>query len=85
MSEHEELSATTMGGKLGCLTGFLAGFPVFGASMFIAFYGDCFESAQCHRGEGLRFLAVILLTLAVAVPVGLVTRKLVNEWMRDRS
>jgi hypothetical protein len=53
--------------------------------MFLAFYGDCFDSEQCHRGEALRFLAVILLTLAVAIPVGLLTRKLVNGRIRDGS
>ena len=84
MGEHEELSATTLGGKLGCLTGFLAGFPVFSAAMFLAFYGDCFDE-QCHRGENLRFLAVIVLTLGVAVPVGLLTRKVVNRWTRNKS
>ena len=85
MGKHDELSGTTLGGKLGCLAGFIAGFPVFCASMFLAFYGDCFDSEQCHRGENLRFLAVILLTLAVAIPVGLLTRKLVNRWIGNRS
>jgi len=47
------------------------------------FYGDCFE--QCQSGEGLRFLSVMLLTLAVAMPVGVLTRNLVNRWTRDRS
>ena len=84
MSEHDELSATTLGGKLGCLAGFLAGLPVWAVLMFLAFYGDCFHSEQCHRGEGLRFLLVILLTLAVAVPVGLLARKLVNALIDKR-
>jgi len=85
MSEHDELSGTTLGGKLGCLAGALVGLPVLGALMFISFYGHCFDSAQCHRGEALRFLAVIVLTLAVAIPVGLLTRKLVNGRSRDVS
>ena len=85
MSEHDELSGTTLGGKLGCLAGALVGLPVLGTLMFLAFYGDCFDSEQCHRGEGLRFLAIIVLTLAVAIPVGLLTRKLVNGRIRDGS
>jgi hypothetical protein len=38
MSEHDELSAPTLGGKLGCVSGFVAGFSVLGNSMFVAFY-----------------------------------------------
>ena len=60
--------------KFGCLTASLVGLPVFGALMFLAFYGDCLDSQQCHRGEGLRLFGVMLLTLAVAAPVGLLTR-----------
>ena len=85
MGEHDELSGTTLGGKLGCLASALVGLPILSALMFLAFYGDCFDSEQCHRGEGLRFMAVILLTLMVAVPVGLLTRKLVNGRIRDRT
>jgi hypothetical protein len=81
MAAHDELSATTLGGKLGCLAGTVAGLPVLFVLMFLAFYGDCFDNEQCHRGEGLRFLLVILLTVAVAVPVGLLTRRLVNRRM----
>jgi hypothetical protein len=85
MSEHDELSGTTLGGKLGCLAGALVGLPVLGVLMFLSFYGDCFNSEQCHRGEGLRFVVVILVTRAVAVPVALLTRKLVNGRIRERS
>ena len=84
MAEHEELSATTLGGKLGCLAASVVGLPIFSVLLFLAFYGDCFDSEQCHRGEGLRFLLVIVLTLGVAVPVGLLTRKFVNGWLGER-
>ena len=52
--------------------------------LFVAFYGDCFDSEECHRGGGVRFLLVIVLTLGVTITVGLVTRKLVNAWLDER-
>lgn len=85
MGQHDELSGTTLGGKLGCLASALVGFPVLGALMFLAFYGDCFDSEQCHGSEGLRIMAVMLVTVMIAVPVGLLTRKLVNGRIRDRT
>lgn len=78
MSANDYQSGTTIGGKLGCLAATLVGLPVFGAALFLLLYGDCFESYRCHQGEGLRFLVAVLLTVAFAAPVGLLTRKLVN-------
>jgi hypothetical protein len=84
MSDYDDLSGTTLGGKLGCLASALVGLPTLGVLMFLAFYGDCFDSEQCHRGEGLRWVFVILLTFAVAAPVGLLTRGLVNRWNQSK-
>ena len=82
MSTHDYPSGTTLGGKLGCLAAALVGLPIFGAAEFLWFYGDCFDSERCHQGEAYRWIVVILLTVAVAAPVGLLTRKLVNARKR---
>ena len=79
MSEHDELSGTTPGGKLGCVAGSIVGLPILSVLSFLAFSGHCGPDDPCQRGLGLRELIVISLTLAVAVPVGLVVRKIVNR------
>jgi len=84
MADHEELRGTTLGGVIGCLTAFVFGMPTFMVAMIWAFFGDCLDSEECHRGEGWRFLVVILLTMAVAIPVGVLVRQLVN-WMVRRK
>jgi hypothetical protein len=84
MAKHKDLSATTFGGKLGYLAASVVGLPIFSVLLFVAFYGDCFDSEECHRGGGVRFLLVIVLTLGVTITVGLVTRKLVNAWLDER-
>jgi len=56
MADHEELRATTLGGAIGCLAAFVVGLPTFIIAMLAAFYGDCLDSEECHRGEWWRFL-----------------------------
>lgn len=75
----------TVGGKWGCAASAAVGLPVFGALLFVFFYGDCFDNPACSRGDGPRWLAAFLITAVVAGAVGLLTRKLVNGLKRRKT
>lgn len=85
MCESDYDGASTIGGKWGCAAAAIVGLPVFGALMFLGFYGDCFDNAQCDRGQGMRWLVVIVITVVSATSVGFLTRKLVNGWKHKGS
>lgn len=85
MPEHEELRGTTPWGAVGRLAAFRVGLPLFVVAMFFAFYGDCFDNEHCSQGSGLRFLGIVLLTLAVSVPTGSVAHLLVIRMARKRT
>ena len=78
MGESDYDGGGTIGGRWGCAASAVVGLPVFGALVFVGFYGDCFDNPQCYRGDGLRWIAAFLVTALVAACVGLLTRKLVN-------
>jgi membrane protein DedA with SNARE-associated domain len=79
MREHGELSAGTLGGKLGCFAAALTGLALWAALWFLSFYGTCHEGDPCRRGEGRRALIVIGIVAVVATVVGLFVRSVVNR------
>jgi hypothetical protein len=79
MREHEELSAGTLGGKLGCLAAAITGLPLWGVLWFLSFYGHCGPDDPCQRGQGLRALFVVAIVAMVASAVGLGVRRLINR------
>jgi hypothetical protein len=69
----------TVGGKLGCLASALIGLPLWGALWFLSFFGTCRQVDPCHRGEGVKALALLGIVAVVAAVVGLTIRYLVNR------
>jgi O-antigen/teichoic acid export membrane protein len=85
MREHGELSAGTLGGKLGCFAAALVGLPLWAVLWFLSFYGHCHEGDPCRRGEGLRALIVIGIVAVIATGVGLIVRSVVNRSAANRN
>jgi len=86
MRGHEELSAGTLGGKLGCIAAAFVGLPLWGVLWFLSFYGHCHEGDPCRRGEGLRVVIIIIgIVAAVSTVVALTVRSFMNRRRANRK
>jgi len=85
MRGHEELSAGTLGGKLGCIAAAFVGLPLWGVLWFLSFYGHCHEGDPCRRGEGLRVVIIIGIVAAVSTVVALTVRSFMNRRRANRK
>lgn len=80
MSGSGYRGGTTPGGKWGCAFAALAGAPLFFFLVLMEALGDCVPDAACHKGF---LLMVVLPTILIATPIGLVVRWLVNRRWGD--
>ena len=78
-------SGTTRGSKWGCGCGSVVFLATFGAGEFILFFGDCLADAACQKGQGLRWLILLIITGLIAISAGLGLRRLVNRNRRSDS
>jgi uncharacterized membrane protein len=69
---------TSHGAKWGCGCGVLIGLIAFAAGEFALFFGDCPPNAACHKGEGLRWLLLLMIAVLIAISTGLGVRRLLN-------
>jgi hypothetical protein len=80
MSDTGYKGGSTPGGRWGCGLAALVGAPVFFFLVLVDSLGDCAPDTNCHKGF---WPMVVLPTLLVALPIGLVTRWLVNRYRKD--
>jgi hypothetical protein len=67
---------STSGGRWGCGLAAIIGAPLFFFLLLADALGDCAPDTVCHKG----FLSMVVLpTILIAAPVGLLTRWLVNR------
>jgi len=66
----------TRGGKWGCAVAALIGGPLFLFLMLIDSLGDCPPDVDCGKGV---WTHVVLPTMLVTIPVGLIIRWVVNR------
>ncbi len=81
MDESRYKGGGTPGGKWGCAMSALFGLPVFFLTVLISSLGDCAPDIPCHKAS---LPLALLLTLVVALPIGLAVRWLVNRKYGER-